>query len=375
MNTISFNIPYACAESVENVKHLIDNPMSVNQVVFLKKCKKWFEDYYPGYTAFMTTSCTRALELIALSLNLSEEDEIILSPYTYVGVGNAFANYGAKLMFVDIDAQTMNVDAERIEAAITNKTKAIVAMHYASIPCNMEKIRSICDAYNLILIEDNAQGIQASYNDRRLGSFGDFSCISFDMLKNISCNEGGVLLCRNEWLDAVDVAYNNGTNKTAFSKKLVHKYEWVGKGSKFSMSEYTAAVLYPLLEKSKEITSARKKIWDKLYEMIAKEETLKRFIPKIMTTTKHNAHLAYLKFDNLEQRNKVLHFLNENGIPSVFHYVPLDISVAGKKNTGTETICSNSLNESNCLIRLPMHNYLSDKDLEKIVEVLKQSVA
>ncbi len=150
---IFFNIPYTCRKSADNVKSLIENPVLINEGNYLKACKKWFEDYYPGYTAFMTTSCTRAMELISLSLNLSENDEIILSPFTYVGVGNAFANYGVKLVYVDIDADTMNINADLIEAAITKNTKAIIAMHYASIPCDMEKIKHICKKYNLVLIE------------------------------------------------------------------------------------------------------------------------------------------------------------------------------------------------------------------------------
>jgi dTDP-4-amino-4,6-dideoxygalactose transaminase len=369
-----FNIPFTCSDSFDNVKNLIENPILINEGIYQKKCVDWFEQCYPEHSAFMTTSCTRAMELISLSLDLSFGDEIILSPYTYVGVGNAFSNYGAKLVFVDIDASTMNINVSLIEKAITKNTKAIVAMHYASIPCELDKIRAICDKYNVILIEDNAQGIQAFYNKQLLGSFGDFSCISFDILKNISCNEGGVLLCRNEWLDRVDVAYNNGTNKTAFSKGLVKKYEWTNKGSKFGMSEYTAAVLYPLLEKSAEIISERKKIWTSLYNKIIKEEILKDFVPQKLLDIEHNGHLAYLKFKDIEQRNKIIDFLSNDGIPSLFHYIPLDDSVEGRRNSQTNNICENSLRESNCLLRLPMHNYLTEDDQMKIVRELKLAV-
>ncbi len=369
-----FNIPYTCNESHDNIKNLIEHPELVNEGVFIGKCKLWFEDNYPGYTAFITTSATRALELIAVSLNLSSEDEIILSPFTYVGVGNAFSNYGAKLVYVDIEKQTMNIDASLIEAAITKQTKAVIAMHYAAIPCELEKIKSICKKYNLILIEDNAQGMQAFYNNQRLGSFGDFSCFSFDILKNISCNEGGVLLCKNEWLDAVDIAYSIGTNKTAFSKGLVDKYEWISKGSKFGMSEYTAAVLYPLLEKSAIITEERKKIWLSLYDKIKNEEQLRKFIPQIMLSTDHNGHIAYLMFENQPQRYNVMNYLNNNGIPCSFHYVPLDDSVNGRKNTANKNVCEISLQQSNCLLRLPMHNYLTEIEQSKIVTILMEAI-
>jgi dTDP-4-amino-4,6-dideoxygalactose transaminase len=375
MNSIAFNIPYTCQESINNVRYLIDNPTKINEGYFQKKCKQWFEELYPEHDAFITTSCTRALELIALSLKLSENDEIILSPYTYVGVGNAFANYGAKLVFVDIDSNTMNINADLIESAITNKTKAIIAMHYAGIPCELYKIKVICNKHNLLLIEDNAQGIGVSYNKHLLGSYGDFSCMSFDMLKNISSNEGGVLLCKKEWTDVVDISYNNGTNKTAFSKGEVSKYEWINKGSKFAMSEYTAAVLFPLLEKADIINKERKKIWNLLYDKLYSDYKLKQFIPEILMQVEHNAHLAYLKFNNQQQRNTVLEYLNKKGISCSFHYVPLDNSTTGKLNSKMDTICENSLHESNCLLRLPMHNYLKEEDINLIVSCLKEAIA
>jgi dTDP-4-amino-4,6-dideoxygalactose transaminase len=374
MDSIEFNIPYTTEESINNIKRLIEDPCLVNQTNYLRKCKEWFEANWPGYCAFMTTSCTRALELIALSMNLKEGDEIILSPYNYVGVGNAFANYGAKLVFVDIDAQTMNINADLIEAAITDKTRAIVAMHYASIPCDMEVLTGICNKYNLTLIEDNAQGIHNSYNNFPLGSFGDFSCISFDMLKNISCHEGGVLLCKEKWKDSVDIAYNNGTNKTLFSKGLVDKYEWISRGSKFTMSEYVAAVLFPLLEKSKHIINERKKIWNSLYDKIAKDEILRELIPDILLNVPHNGHLAYLKFRNQEQRNIVLYYLNNNGVPSSFHYIPLDTSLAYKNNAISHSNCFYAFQESRCLLRLPMHNFLTEDHQSRIISILKSAV-
>lgn len=369
-----FNIPYTTTESFDNVKALIENPEFVNDGNYVKKCKKWFEDYYPDYYAFMTTSCTRALELISLSLNFSKEDEVILSPFNYVGVGNAFANYGVKLVYVDIEPNTMNINANLIEASITKNTKAIIAMHYASIGCDMDKIRKICDKYNLILIEDNAQGIQTYYKNKPLGSFGDFSCISFDILKNISCNEGGVLMCQKKWLNDVDVAFNNGTNKSLFLKGLVEKYEWTNTGSKFSMSEYNAAVLLPLLEKSADIIKERKIIWNALFRKLSSIECLKEFIPQHLLNTDHNAHLAYLKFKNEAQRNYMQDFLNKNGVPCSFHYTALDDSEEGKKHTSNNYICPISLQESKCILRLPMHNSLDETNLNKIVETLQMAI-
>jgi dTDP-4-amino-4,6-dideoxygalactose transaminase len=353
---------------------LIEHPESVNANTFLIKCKAWFEEQYPGYTAYMTTSCTRAIEMISLSMNIQEGDEIILSPYTFVGVANALSNYGAKLVFADIDPKTMNIDTDLIEVLITDKTRAVIAMHYASIPCEMENIRQLCDKHGLLLIEDNAQGIQNTYNGKLLGSFGDFSCMSFDSLKNISCSEGGLLLCKNKWVDAVDVVYNNDANKIAFSKGLVNKYEWIGKGSKFMMSEYTAAVLYPLLLKSTQIISDRIEVWKALFQKLNSEEVLRRFIPQILMEKKHNAHLAYIKLENEEQRNKVLKSLNKLGVPCSFHYVPLDDSQEGRRVGIVKKVCTFSLSESSRLLRLPMHNFLSEEDQAKITNDLVFSV-
>lgn len=369
-----FNIPYTCRESQETIQQLITNPSTVNENRYLKQCKAWFEQEYPGYTAYLTTSCTRALELVVLSLDLRPGDEVILSPYTYVGVANAFANYGVRLVFVDIDPYSMNIDAEKIEAALTDRTRAVIAMHYAAVPCDLDRIVQLCEQKQLLLIEDNAQGIQNHYHGKLLGSFGDFSVLSFDPLKNISCNEGGVLLCKQRWTEKVDTAYHNGTNRMAFMKGLVNRYEWVSRGSKFSMSEYTAAVLYPLLERSATIIAERKAVWKQLYDALQQEDELRPYIPDVLVEKAHNAHLAYLKFRNGEQRNAVMHALNAMGVPCSFHYTALNESEEGRQFARTGADCSHTSAESRRLLRLPIHNFLTGDDIREIVTALKQAV-
>lgn len=374
MNKIEFNIPYTCSESADNVRYLIENPSAVNKGIFTNKCKEWLENEYDGYTAYLTSSCTRALEMAALSMDFEPGDEIILSPFTYVGVGNAFTIFGAKLVYVDIHPENMNINADLIEAAITPRTKAVVAMHYASVGCEMHKIVDVCKRHNLVLIEDNAQGIQAYHEQKLLGTYGDFSCLSFDLMKNISCNEGGVLLCKKEWEDKVDVVFENGTNRTAFRKGKVNAYEWINRGSKFIISEYNAAVLFPLLEKSKNIITQRRAIWDSLMDEICKSESLKKFIPSVMFECAHNGHLAYLKFESPEQRNLVMKYMNTNGIPSFFHYVSMDDSIAGKRFGKENSFPTNAIYESNCLLRLPMHNYLDALQIKKIAHTLASAL-
>lgn len=374
MNPLSFNVPYTSTECLDHIKELVEQPDRVNSGRYYARCKAWFEERWPGYTAFLTTSCTRALELAALGMGLTEGDEVILSPFNYVGVGNAFALHGARLVYADIDPETMNIDPEQVECLITERTRAVVAMHYAGVPCDMDRLRRICDDHGLVCIEDNAQGIGVSLNGRPLGSFGEYSVMSFDTQKNISCHEGGVLLCRNELAPAVDIAFLNGSNRTAFLKGAVKKYEWVAKGSKFTMNEYTAAVLYPLLEQSPRILGERLGRWNRLFDKIAADASLASVIPPVMLRAPHNGHIAYIKLGNAEERDRVMRFLNDRGVPCAFHYVPLDHSEAGQRYGTRAGACPNSDRESDRLLRLPMYNALTEEQLDHIVSTLQLAI-
>lgn len=371
MNNINFNIPYTCSDSFKNIQHLIKNPTIVNNNTYTHKCKAWFDEHYSEYDAFLTSSATRALELVAMYLNLKPNDEIILSPFNFVGVANAFVNFGAKLVFVDINPQTMNLDENLIEKSITDKTRAIVAMHYAGFTNNIYKIKDICKKYNLILIEDNAQGLGASFQNKSLGSFGDFSCISFDAMKNISCNEGGVLLCKKKYTEKIDVIYNIGTNKLDFLTGKVEFYSWISKGSKFYMSEYNAAILYPLLIKLKTITQKRITIWNKFYHQLSSILENKIQLPQhLFQSNEHNAHIFYILLQDSKQRSLVSSVLTKSGIPNHIHYIPLNKSTRNKKHFTTYTKINKCNTAAGQLLRLPMHNYLTSSQIAYIAENL-----
>lgn len=370
---ICFNIPYTDPASETNINELIKNPESISNRVYSNKCKTYFETLFPGYNAFMTNSCTSAMQLIALTLDISQGDEVILPSYNFVGVANAFANFGAELKFADILPETMNVDPKSIESLITKKTKAVVVMHYAGVACELEEIRQICDEHNLYLIEDNAQGICAKYDDNKLlGSIGDFSCISFDSLKNISCGEGGLLLCKKQYFKKVVNSFENGTNKYDFYQKKVDAYEWVCKGLKFALSEYNAAILHPLLLKSEEISQNRMNKWKKYYTLLSSIEKLKHLLPISIKNQYHNAHIFYLKCNDKKERDELLHYLNNEGIAASFHYTPLHSSAYGKKMNFTIDKDRYTSVESNRLLRLPLYNELSDDKIEYIVNKVEE---
>lgn len=313
----------------------------------------------------MTTSCTRALDLAGLTIDIQPGDEIITSSYNYVGAATAFANYGARMVFVDIEPGTMNINVALIEEAISEKTKAIMAMHYAAYPCDIAAIREICDRRGIVLIEDNAQGIQAFNGKRRLGTYGDFSCMSFDMLKNISCHEGGLLLCKEQFADKVDIHYENGTNRMAFMQKKTTKYEWVDRGSKFLMSEHVAAILHPLLLLSEEVCRVRRSHWDNLYSQLRAHAGIASYLPQpLLDFPGHNGHIAFLKMESSERRQWLTAQLKEKGIPSAFHYVPLHASPAGRKFGKVVRPNVNTERESMSLLRLPMHYYLTEDQVD-----------
>lgn len=367
---IPFNISSTSSSSTENVKHLVENPLSISEKFFTKLCIEWFQKVYPEYKALLVTSCTKAMELIALSIDIQEGDEIIMPSFSYVGVANSFANLGAKLVLQDIDPETMNIDSNLLESAITAKTKAVVIMHYGGVACEMKKIVEICKQRNIVLIEDNAQGIGATYHDIPLGSFGDFSCISFDSLKNISCGEGGVLLYKEKFTKSVDVCFENGTNRNDFSEGKVEYYEWVNRGSKFAISEFNAAILYPLLLNTETITDTRKERWQKLYDSIFQEEKIKHLLTPKLLLYNHNAHIFFLKCAHKKERDALMKFLNSKEISCSFHYTPLHSSVQGKKLGLHLPNDTHTTKESERLLRLPMYNTLTDSNIEYITDNL-----
>lgn len=363
---IPFNKIYTLPESASNVGQLTADPARFAEKHFTKQCERFFESLYPGYHALMVGSCTRALELIAMSLGLDERDEIVMPSFNYVGVANAFAQTGAKLVFADIDENFMNLTLDSIKACVTKNTKAVVLMNYAGVGIELEEISTYCAEQNLILIEDNAQGIGAYDQSKRLGSFGDYSCISFDSLKNISCGEGGVILFKPAYKTAIETVFHNGTNRMAFEKGDVEAYEWVDLGSKFAISEYGSAILHPLLLQMEEIIAERRQKWALLYRQLEAYDVIRPYLPSAMCQVAHNAHIFYLLFENLVQRDKVLSRLENQQIACSFHYTPLHSSVFGLKSAYKIPIDKNTTDRSQRLLRLPIFNDVSNTQLEQI---------
>jgi len=374
MSIISFNIPFTTKESAENISKLINAPDSINVREYTHQCKKWFESNYPGYTAYMTTTCTHAIELAAKVIEFEPGDEVIMQSFNYVGVANSFVNAGAKVVFVDIDPVTMNIDPDKIKAAITNRTRAVVVMHYGGVACDIMNIKAICDKNQLFLIEDNAQGIGASSKDGILGSFGDFSCISFDKLKIISSNQGGVLLCKNKLAGETDICYENGTNRTAFFSGKLASYSWVNQGSNYAISEYDSALLLPLLKQSSQIVDHRRKLWLN-YQQLFNEKLPNREMNSITEKRPlHNGHIFYIKLKDSETRLRIIEQLRAAGIIALFHYTPLHSSEAGMRfgRFHGEDIFTTA--ESSRILRLPMHNYLTPEDQIQVIETLVQAI-
>jgi dTDP-4-amino-4,6-dideoxygalactose transaminase len=372
------NIPFCQAhtssQSAKNVQFLVDNPSEIAKNSFTKQCIQYFEELYPGYKALIVSSCTRALDLIALSLNLGANDEIVMPSFNYVGVANAFAQTGAKLVFADVDVESMNISAASVEKCLSPNTKAVLAMNYAGVGSDLVAIKKLCAQKKIIFIEDNAQGIGAYLGDKLLGGFGDFSCISFDSVKNISCGEGGVILYRSQFEESIETVFNNGTNRVAFEKGAVEAYEWVVLGSKFAISEYNAAILLPLLQSCDSIIQERRDKWNQLYDALAQVTGLMPCLPKHMRGGKHNAHIFFIKLPSNHARDSVMNYLQGKGVSCSFHYTPLHSSQMGLAKNFKMIIDSSTTLESDKLLRLPVFNALTKHQISYIISTLKDAI-
>ncbi len=342
---------------------------------FTKKCHKWFEEKLKCKKALLTTSCTHALEMAAILLDIKEDDEVIMPSYTFVSTANAFVLRGAKIVFVDIRPDTMNIDETKIEQAITDKTKVIVPVHYAGVACEMDTILDIANRHNLFVVEDTAQGMMSSYKGKALGTIGHFGAFSFHETKNYtSAGEGGLLIINDEkFIQRAEIIREKGTNRSLFFRGMVDKYSWVDVGSSYLMNDVSAAYLWGNLEKANEITQDRLNTWQKYYDGL-KELEAKGLIelPTISKDCIQNAHMFYLKVKNLEERTVLLEYLKQNEIWAVFHYVPLHSAPAGLKFGRFEGVDRFTTRESEKLVRLPMYFGMSDDVVNKIVEVINE---
>lgn len=340
---------------------------------FTKKCHKWFEEKLKCKKALLTTSCTHALEMAAILLDIKEGDEVIMPSYTFVSTANAFVLRGAKIVFVDIRPDTMNIDETKIEETITSKTKVIVSVHYAGFACEMDTIMDIAKRYNLFVVEDAAQGMMSSYKGKAVGTIGHLGAFSFHETKNYtSAGEGGLLIINDEnFVQRAEIIREKGTNRSLFFRGMVDKYSWVDLGSSYLMNDMSAAYLWGNLEKADEINQNRLNSWQKYYDGL-KELENRGFIelPKIPDGCVQNAHMFYIKVKDLKERTALLDYLKENDINAVFHYVPLHSAPAGVKFGRFEGEDVYTTNESERLIRLPMYYGLNNNEINKVLGVV-----
>ena len=341
---------------------------------FVEKCQSWFERELSCRKALLTPSCTAALEMAALLIDIKPGDEIIMPSYTFVSTANAFAMRGGKIVFVDIRPDTMNIDESKIKSAITKKTKAIVPVHYAGIACEMDVIMSIAEEHNLFVIEDAAQGMMSKYDGRHLGTIGHIGAYSFHETKNYtSAGEGGLLIINDKkFEDRAEIIREKGTNRSQFFRGMIDKYTWVDLGSSYLMNDVSAAYLWGNLEKSIEINKFRLNIWQKYYQSLKHlQENQLIDMPSIPPKCIHNAHMFYLKVKDLKMRTKLIEHLKQDNISSVFHYVPLHSAKAGKKFGRFDGKDEFTTSESERIIRLPMFFGLDSVSIKKICKSIE----
>ena len=369
---INFNVPPNVGKELEYVQQAIDSHKICGDGQFTKKCNAWMEERFDCQKVLLTTSGTTALDMAALLCDLQPGDEVILPSYTFSSTATAFVLAGAKLVFVDIRPDTMNIDENKIENAITSRTKVIVAMHYAGVACEMDTIMDIAKRHNLKVVEDAAQAVMSTYKGKALGTIGDFGCYSFHETKNYSMGEGGALLINKpEYNERAEILREKGTNRAKFFRGQVDKYTWVDFGDSYLPSELNAAYLWAQLEQADEINNNRLATWNMYYDALKYlEEMGKLELPHIPAECTHNAHMFYVKLKNLEERTKYIAYLKEHDILSVFHYIPLHSAPAGKKFGRFHGEDVFTTKESERLARLPMYYGLNEQ-VEKVVECVK----
>ena len=371
---INFNVPPFTGKEYEYIKECVQNQKICGDGPYTAKANEWIEKKTGVSKALLTTSCTHATEMAALLAGIKEGDEVIMPSYTFVSTANAFVLRGARVVFVDIRPDTMNIDENMIEQAITPKTRAIVPVHYAGVGCEMDTILDIAKRHNLFVIEDAAQGVMSTYKGKALGAIGDFGNYSFHETKNYSMGEGGALLLRDEtYVDNAIIIREKGTNRTLYKLGKVDKYSWIQPGSSYLPSEMNAAYLYAQLEKAEEINNDRLSHWNRYYEALLplKEKGLID-LPYVPKECVHNAHMFYIKCKDFEERKGLIEYLLANDILPASHYVPLHSSKAGLIYSEFRGEDRYTTKESERLLRLPMYYKLSDEDLDEVVMRVKE---
>ncbi len=367
---INFNVPPFTGKEMEYMKIAVENQKICGDGQFTHKCNEWFEQRTGTAKCLLTTSCTHATEMAALLADIKPGDEVIMPSYTFVSTANAFVLRGAKVVFVDIRPDTMNLDEKKIEEAITDKTRAIAPVHYAGVSCEMDTIMVIARKYNLIVVEDAAQGVMSTYKGRALGTIGDYGCYSFHETKNYSMGEGGALLVKDPAkAEEAEIIREKGTNRSKFYRGQIDKYTWVDHGSSYLPSDLNAAYLYAQLEIADEINETRLKLWKRYYEGLCDLAKAGRIeLPVIPEGCVHNAHMFYIKAKNLDERTELISYMKEQGVLCVFHYIPLHSSPAGQQYGRFHGEDIYTTKESERLMRLPMYYSLKEDQVDYIVD-------
>ena len=367
---ISFNVPPCVGDELEYVKQAVEAHKICGDGSFTKKCNEWMEKQFHAQKVLLTTSGSTALDMALLLCDLKPRDEVILPSYTFSSTANAAVLAGAKLVFVDIRPDTMNIDEKKIEQAITDKTKVIIAMHYAGVSCEMDTIMDIAKRHNIMVVEDAAQAVMSTYKGKALGTIGDFGCFSFHETKNYSMGEGGAILINNSvYNEKAEILREKGTNRAKFFRGQVDKYTWVDFGDSYLPSELNAAYLWAQLLKADEMNQNRLNSWQKYYSAFKPlADQGKVDIPYVPDECVHNAHMFYLKLKDLRQRTEFIQYMRENNVCCVFHYIPLHSAPAGLKFGRFDSDDEFTTKESERLVRLPMYYNLKSTDLEYIIE-------
>ena len=369
---IDFNRATYVGKEVEYMQQAIAGAKLCGDGPFTKKCSAFMKEHFHSKNVLLTTSCTHALEMAAFLCDLQPGDEVIMPAYTFVSTADAFVLQGAKIVFVDVHPETMNIDETKIEAAITEHTKVIVPVHYAGVACEMDTIMDIARRHNLKVVEDAAQGVNAWYKGRALGTIGDFGCYSFHETKNYTMGEGGALLFQDDsYLERAEILREKGTNRSKFFRGQIDKYTWVNYGSSYLPSDLNAAYLYAQLESHEKIDQRRMDIYrfyaEKLAHLAERGLIEQPVVPK---EAAHNAHMYYIKVKDVDVRTELIQYMKKKGIMCVFHYVPLHSSPAGYKFGRFSGEDCYTTRESERLVRLPMYYSLTKEDMEYVVDSL-----
>ena len=371
---IVFNVPPYTGNEITYIAQAVEKQKICGDGEFTRKCNAWIEEKTGTGKCLLTTSCTHATELAALLAQVGPGDEIIMPAYTFVSTADAFVLRGATPVFVDIRPDTMNIDETLIEAAVTEKTRAIVPVHYAGVACEMDTIMDIAKRHNLFVIEDAAQGIMSTYKGKALGTIGDYGCFSFHETKNYSMGEGGALLIQDEEnIEAAEIIREKGTNRSKYYRGQIDKYTWINFGSSYLPSDMNAAYLYAQLEIADTINEERLACWSRYYENLkplANQGCIE--LPVVPEGCVHNAHMFYIKAKDIEERTRLINYLKENGVLSVFHYIPLHTAPAGLKFGRFHGEDKYTTKESERLTRLPMYYGLTLEQVDDICELVKK---